>query len=281
MPLTDAHIYVGNVSNIATDVAMTGVIGIDNTGLTTFAAPILVADIEVLATDRAMVTDINGVIDVSLTTAQEIEYVNGVTSAIQTQLDAKQTTTLADTNILVGNAGNLAAAVAMSADATMANTGALTIANSAVTVAKCSRFVTAEATGTITQAQLLDLFNTPVELIAAPGAGLYVVVEEMEVLHTYSTAVYINGGILQVEYGDGTDIISYPASVVTNGASASYFGVPGGYQRSGSAGTGGIDLTTAINSNVRLANLVGVFLNGNVANILKYRIRYHVATAQT
>ena len=44
--------------------------------------------------------------------------------------------TLANTNIFVGNASNIATAVAMSGDATLANTGALTISNNAVTYAK-------------------------------------------------------------------------------------------------------------------------------------------------
>lgn len=44
--------------------------------------------------------------------------------------------TLANTNILVGNASNVATAVAMSGDATLANTGALTIANNAITTVK-------------------------------------------------------------------------------------------------------------------------------------------------
>lgn len=43
---------------------------------------------------------------------------------------------LANTHILVGNASNVGADVAMSNDATIANTGALTIANNAVTYAK-------------------------------------------------------------------------------------------------------------------------------------------------
>ena len=44
--------------------------------------------------------------------------------------------TLTSANIIVGNGSNVGAAVAMSGDATIANTGALTIANSAVTYAK-------------------------------------------------------------------------------------------------------------------------------------------------
>lgn len=44
--------------------------------------------------------------------------------------------TLSSGNIFVGNASNVATGVAMSGDATMANTGALTIANNAITTAK-------------------------------------------------------------------------------------------------------------------------------------------------
>jgi len=66
----------------------------------------------------------------------ELAYVKGVTSAIQTQMDAKVSTTLTDTNILVGNGSNVATGVAMSGDATLANTGAITIASDAVTYDK-------------------------------------------------------------------------------------------------------------------------------------------------
>ena len=70
---------------------------------------------------------------VSLSTATypsltELSYVKGVTSAIQTQLNAKLTSTLASGDIFVGSAGNVATAVAMSGDATLANTGAITLA---------------------------------------------------------------------------------------------------------------------------------------------------------
>ena len=64
----------------------------------------------------------------------EFNYLDGVTSAIQTQLNGKATSTLADTNIFVGNGSNVATGVAVSGDATLANTGALTL--NTVTVAK-------------------------------------------------------------------------------------------------------------------------------------------------
>lgn len=57
---------------------------------------------------------------------------------LQAALDAKQSSTLTNTHILVGNVSAVATDVALSGDATMANTGALTIANSAITNAKVS-----------------------------------------------------------------------------------------------------------------------------------------------
>jgi hypothetical protein len=52
-----------------------------------------------------------------------------LSSADWTTFDGKLSSSLANTNIFVGNASNIATAVAMSGDATIANTGALTIAS--------------------------------------------------------------------------------------------------------------------------------------------------------
>lgn len=66
---------------------------------------------------------------------------SGVTAGLLSKTDydvfnAKLSSTLANTRIFVGNASNVATAVAMSGDTTIANTGAVTIANNAVTYAK-------------------------------------------------------------------------------------------------------------------------------------------------
>jgi hypothetical protein len=60
-------------------------------------------------------------------TVAEINYSDGVTSNIQTQLDAKSTSALADTKIFVGSAAGLATAQTMSGDATIANSGAVSL----------------------------------------------------------------------------------------------------------------------------------------------------------
>ena len=65
--------------------------------------------------------------------------INGTSVALggSTTITASPTnSTLNSTNLWVGNASNQAAAVAMSGDATMSNTGVVTIANNAVTSAK-------------------------------------------------------------------------------------------------------------------------------------------------
>lgn len=119
--LTSAHILVGNASNVATDVAMSGHIAIDNTGATTIqsgvitnamvnasaaiaysklnltgsvlnadisaSAAIAASKLAALTVSRAVVSDGSGFLTVAATTATEIGYVNGVTSAIQTQIN--------------------------------------------------------------------------------------------------------------------------------------------------------------------------------------------------
>ncbi|MGZ3788808.1 MAG: beta strand repeat-containing protein, partial [Bacteriovorax sp.] len=68
---------------------------------------------------------------------------------LTTDLGNKVSTTLANGNILVGGAGNVATAVAVSGDATLSNTGTLTLANSGVT-ANTYNSVSVDAKGRVT-----------------------------------------------------------------------------------------------------------------------------------
>lgn len=100
--LTSGHIFVGNSSNVAADVAMTGDIAITNTGVTSIVAGVIVNA------------------DINASAAIAFSKLAALTSG----------------NILVGSAGNVATSVAMSGDATIVASGALTIANDAITTAK-------------------------------------------------------------------------------------------------------------------------------------------------
>ncbi len=99
--LTSGNILVGSAGNVATSVAMSGDITISNAGVTAIGSGVIVnADVNASAAialsklaattaSRALVSDGSGFVSAATTTATEIGYVNGVTSAIQTQLDAK------------------------------------------------------------------------------------------------------------------------------------------------------------------------------------------------
>ncbi len=102
---------------------------------------------------RAIVSDVSGKLSVSATTSTEIGYVNGVTSAIQTQLNAKLGTSLTSGQILVGNGSNVAAGVAMSGAATITNAGVLSLSSTGVVAGTYgSANITVGADGRITAA---------------------------------------------------------------------------------------------------------------------------------
>jgi len=91
-----------------------------------------------------------------------IQIAESQVTNLVTDLAGKLTTTLASTNIFVGNGSNVATAVAMSGDATLANTGAITIANDAVTFAKMQNIATNS---------LLGRFNASTGDIEVVGLG--------------------------------------------------------------------------------------------------------------
>jgi hypothetical protein len=101
-PLTSAHFLIGNASNVATAQSISGDATVTNAGVLTIA---------------------NGAID------------NNKISA-SAGIDFSKLEALTSAHILVGNSSNVATAVSMSGDATISNTGSLTIANNAITNAK-------------------------------------------------------------------------------------------------------------------------------------------------
>lgn len=111
--LTSANIFVGNGSNVATGVSVTGDIAIDNAGVTSISSGVIVnADVNASAAialtklaattaSRALASDASGFIVASSVTDTELGYVSGVTSAIQTQLNNRLTVNL--TSVATGD----------------------------------------------------------------------------------------------------------------------------------------------------------------------------------
>jgi len=94
-------------------------------------------DTEDLTLSRALVSDGSGKVAVATTTSTEIGYVNGVTSAIQTQLNAKQATgnyvTALTGDVTATGPGSVAATVATVGGSSAANVNAATVLANAAT----------------------------------------------------------------------------------------------------------------------------------------------------
>lgn len=157
--LTSGHIFVGNASNVATDVAMSGDISITNTGVTAIVAGVIVnADINAAAAiafsklaalpSAQILVGSAGNVATAVAVTGDIAITNGgVTSIaagaiVDADINAaaaiafSKLAALTSGNILVGSAGNVATSVAMSGDATIIASGAVTIANDAITTVK-------------------------------------------------------------------------------------------------------------------------------------------------
>lgn len=100
--LADGSIFVGNASNVATGVAPSGDITLTNAGVFGIASGVIVN------------ADINAAAGIAFS----------------------KLATLTSGNLLVGSAGGVPTSVALSGDATLIASGALTIANDAITTAK-------------------------------------------------------------------------------------------------------------------------------------------------
>lgn len=187
---------------------------------------------------------------------------------------------LADGKVLIGNASGVAEAQTLSGDVTTTNGGVTAIGANKVTKAMLATDVLVEATGTLTQANLLAI-GSGVTAIAAPGAGKVIVVDEVELFHSYSTAAYATGADLALQYATSGDNIALVVdSFVTAGASASVIFKPSTYDLDGSTGTGsGFDVTANANKAVEFSGTN--FTDGDAANVIKWRIRYHVIALLT
>lgn len=190
---------------------------------------------------------------------------------------------LASGNILVGNSGGLAASVAMSGDTTISNAGVVAIgANKVTSSMLATNVLVVTASGTLSQTDITGMNATPVTLLAAQGAGTLIVVDEIELLHTYSTAAYASGGDVSIQYEtSATPISVLDVAVITATSTQNFILKPSASYTSSASTSSATDLSTSVNKAIQITNATGAFTSGNAANIFKYRLRYHVITLLT
>lgn len=141
--LTSSYIIVGNASNVATPRALTGDLSINDLGIISINANVIIdADINAAAAialtklaaltpNRAVITNGSGFLTVSNTTAAQVGFLSTVTSSVQTQINSKQgiitggASTITSTNLAVNRAliSNGAGKVAVHATTTSTAVG--------------------------------------------------------------------------------------------------------------------------------------------------------------
>jgi hypothetical protein len=148
LTLTNTHIYVGNGSNVATDVAVSGDLTLANTGAFTIAnaavtnAKIANATIDLTTKVTGALPIVNAGTNITTYTTGDTLYASasnvlsklaiGTTGQVLSisggipTWSSTPTLTLTSAHLYVGNASNVATDVAASGDLTLANTGAFT-----------------------------------------------------------------------------------------------------------------------------------------------------------
>lgn len=134
--------------------------------------------------------------------------------------------------------------------------------------------------GTISSAEILALNATPKELIAAPGAGKLIVIDEVELFLDYGSAQYAAGAgeDLTIQYATSdTAIVSVDndsEGFLLAAASANRLVKPSLYSGDGSAAL--FDPDDGDNEAIEAQILVGEWITGD--SDIKYSIKYHVVT---
>jgi len=129
------------------------------------------------------------------------------------------------------------------------------------------------ATISLSSADILGMYATPIELIASPGVGKLILVDNILVSLTAGVTAYTGGGTLRTNYTGSTldiSIVTFPAATITSATSRQ--------DARSCYGTAALGLSVNGNSNTALlfTNITGAFLTGN--GTAKVFIQYRIVT---
>lgn len=178
---------------------------------------------------------------------------------------------LPSTQILVGSAGNVPTAVAVTGDVTVGNTGVTAIGASKVLSSMMSPLLLKYTTVAITAAEFNGMYAAPKLLLAAGGANTLIVPVEVQLVMTYGAAQFASGGVVAVQYdstANGAGVIASSTQAAANFQDAASTVV------NFNAGIVKLPFSTTVNKGLYLSNITGAFTTGDstfVAHIL-YRV---------
>ena len=128
----------------------------------------------------------------------------------------------------------------------------------------------------MTAAQWNAMYATPFLLVAAPGANQMIIVDDIELIMTFVSAAYANGGVVAAQY----DSTAHGAGVIasTTEAAADFFA---GASTVFKLGRGLVlaPFSTCANKGLYLSNVTGAFDTGDSTWIIK--VRYHVISTNS
>jgi hypothetical protein len=179
-------------------------------------------------------------------------------SPTTTVVDTNAVSNLANGSIWVGDASNDAVARTMSGDATMSNTGVVTVTGVAGNLQL--------ATVAITAAEFNGMYAAPKLLVAAPGANQLLLIDKVELIMTYNSAAYAAGGVAAVQY-DST--VNGAGVIASTTLSAATFQAAASTSFNFNPGVVPLPFTTTVNKGLYLSNITGAFTTGNSAMVAK------------
>jgi len=115
----------------------------------------------------------------------------------------------------------------------------------------------------LSSAQILALNATPVTLVAAPGAGKTIIVQDVLFTMTTTATAYASGGNVTFQYSGGNAVTNNVASTVVTAAAGTSYTV-----------RQAIDVTAAVNTALTVTNATGAFTTGTGTALINvcYRI---------
>ena len=224
--LSSTNLLVGSAGNVATSRAITGDVTIGNTGVTAIAAGVIV-DADISATAQIALSKL-----ADLTSGQ----------------------------VIVGSAGNVPTAVAMAGDVTIIAAGTTAIGADKVLSSMVSPLLMKYAAVTMSAAQFNGAYAAPHLLVAAAGANTLITLHRAELVMTYVTTQFANGGVAHIQYdstANGAGIIASTTQAAADfhDAASTSNALEGGVVKQ--------PFTTCVNKGLYFSNITGAFDTGD------------------